>query len=58
MLAEEANSGSLTRVNREPIGNAEALDSPQRAVPDTAVLDIVVGGGLSTPAPERCPNSS
>ena len=32
MLAEEENFGSLARINRELIGKAEALDSPQRVV--------------------------
>jgi hypothetical protein len=32
MLAQEENFGSLARINRELIGKAEALDSPQRVV--------------------------
>jgi hypothetical protein len=32
MLAKEENFGSMARINRELIGKAEALDSPQRVV--------------------------
>ena len=39
VLTEEASFGSLTRIDREPIAKAEALDSPQRVV-----LDIVAEG--------------
>jgi len=41
MLAEEENFGSLARINRELIGKAEALDSPQRVVLDMDSTEIV-----------------
>ncbi|MEK7994284.1 MAG: transposase [Planctomycetota bacterium] len=44
MLAEEANFGSLARINRELIGQAEALDSPQRVVLDMDSTEIAVYG--------------
>ena len=44
MLAEEKNSGSLARINRELIGKAEALDSPQRVVLDMDSAEIPVYG--------------
>jgi hypothetical protein len=34
MLAEEENFGGLSRINRELIAKAEALDSTQRVVPN------------------------
>src|ERR1035438_2114490 len=40
MLAEEENFASLARINRELIGKAEALDSPQRVVGPTLVCDM------------------
>jgi predicted ribosome quality control (RQC) complex YloA/Tae2 family protein len=42
MLAEEENFGSLARINRELIGIAEALDSPQRVVLDMDSTEIPV----------------
>jgi len=42
MLAEEENFGSLARINRELIGKAEALDSPQRVVLDMDSTEIPV----------------
>jgi hypothetical protein len=44
MLAEEKNFGSLARINRELIGKAEALDSPQRVVLDMDSTEIPVYG--------------
>jgi len=44
MLAEEENFGSLARINRELIGKAEALDSPQRVVLDMGSTEIAVHG--------------
>jgi hypothetical protein len=44
MLAEEENFGSLARINRELIGKAEALDSPQRVVLDMDSTEIPVFG--------------
>jgi Transposase DDE domain group 1 len=44
MLAEEENFAGLTRINRELIGKAEALDSPQRAVLDMDSTEIPVYG--------------
>jgi len=44
MLAEEENFGSLGRINRELIGKAEALDSPQRVVLDMDSTEIPVYG--------------
>jgi hypothetical protein len=44
MLTEEANFGSLARINRELIGKAEALDSPQRVVLDMDSTEIPVYG--------------
>jgi len=42
MLAEEENFGSLARINRELIGKAEALDSPQRIVLDMDSTEVPV----------------
>jgi Transposase DDE domain group 1 len=44
MLAEEENFHSLARINRELIGKAEALDSPQRVVLDMDSTEIPVYG--------------
>ena len=44
MLAQEENFGSLARINRELIGKAEALDSPQRVVLDMDSTEIPVYG--------------
>jgi hypothetical protein len=44
MLAEEENFGSLARINRELIGRAEGLDSPQRVVLDMDSTEIPVYG--------------
>jgi hypothetical protein len=44
MLAGEENFGSLARINRELIGKAEALDSPQRVVLDMDSTEIPVYG--------------
>ena len=44
MLAEEENFCSLARINRELIGKAEALDSPQRIVLDMDSTEIPVHG--------------
>ena len=44
MLAEEENFGSLARINRDLIGKAEALDSPQRVVLDLDSTEIPVYG--------------
>jgi Transposase DDE domain group 1 len=43
-LAEEENFGSLSRINRELVGKAEALDSPQRVVLDMDSTEIPVYG--------------
>ena len=42
MLAEKENFGSLARINRELIGKAEALDSPQRIVLDMDSTEVPV----------------
>src|SRR5881628_1883051 len=44
MLAEEENLAGLARINRELIGKAEALDSPQRVVLDMDSTEIPVYG--------------
>jgi hypothetical protein len=44
MLAEEENFAGLARINRELIGRAEALDSPQRVVLDMDSTEIPVYG--------------
>jgi hypothetical protein len=44
MLAEEENFTGLARMNRELIGKAEALDSPQRVVLDMDSTEIPVYG--------------
>ena len=44
MLAEEQNFAGLARINRELIGEAEALDSPQRVVVDMDSTEIPVYG--------------
>jgi hypothetical protein len=44
MLAEEGNFWGLARLNRELIGKAEALDSPQRGVLDMDSTEIPVYG--------------
>ncbi len=44
MLAEEENFTCLARINRELIGKAEALDSPQRVVLDTESTETPVYG--------------
>ena len=44
MLAEEENFAGLARINRELIGKAEALDSPQRVVLDMDSTEIPVHG--------------
>lgn len=44
MLAEEENFGSLARINRELIGKAETLDSPERVVLDMDSTEIPVYG--------------
>jgi hypothetical protein len=44
MLADEENFGSLAYINRELIGKAEALDSPQRVVLDMDSTEIPVYG--------------
>ena len=44
MLAEEENFAGLARINRELIGKAEALDSPQRVVLDMDSTEIQVYG--------------
>jgi len=44
MLAEEENFSFLARINRELIGKAEALDSPQRVVLDMDSTEIPVYG--------------
>ena len=44
MLAEEENFIGLARINRELIGKAEAIDSPQRVVLDMDSTEIPVYG--------------
>ena len=44
LLAEEENFAGLARVNRELIGNAEAIDSPHRTVLDMDSTEIPVYG--------------
>jgi len=44
MLAEEENFAGLARINRELIGEAEALDSPQRVVLNMDSTEIPVYG--------------
>ena len=44
LLAEEENFARLARVNRERIGNAEAIDSPYRTVLDMDSTEIPVYG--------------
>jgi hypothetical protein len=44
MLAADENFGSLAGINRELIGRAEALDSPQRVVLDMDSTEISVYG--------------
>ena len=44
MLAEEGNFAGLARVNRELIGNAEAINSPHRTVLDMDSTEIPVYG--------------
>ena len=44
MLAEEGNFAGLARVNRELIGKAEGIDSPQRVVLDMDSTEIPVYG--------------
>ena len=44
MLAKEENFGSMARINRELIGKAEALDSPQWVVLDMDSTEIPVYG--------------
>jgi hypothetical protein len=44
MLAEEENFRGLARINRELIGKAEALNSPQRVVLDMDSTEIPVYG--------------
>ena len=44
LLAEEENFAGLARVNRELIGNAEAIDSPYRTVLDMDSTEIPVYG--------------
>ena len=44
MLAEEGNFAGLARVNRELIGNTEAIDSPHRTVLDMDSTEIPVYG--------------
>ena len=44
MLAEEENFAGLGRLNRELIGKAEAMDSPQRVVLDMDSTEIPVYG--------------
>ena len=46
MLAEEENFAGLARINRELIGKAEALDSPQLVVPNIDSTEIPVFGQL------------
>jgi hypothetical protein len=44
MLTDEANFRSLTRINRELIGKAEALNSPQRVVLEMDSTEVPVCG--------------
>ena len=44
LLAEAENFAGLARVNRELIGNAEAIDSPHRTVLDMDSTEILVYG--------------
>src|ERR1035437_4298018 len=44
MLAEQENFAGLVRINRELIGKAEAVDSPQRVVLDMDSTEIPVYG--------------
>jgi hypothetical protein len=44
MLAEDDNFAGLARINRELIGKAEAIDSPQRVVLDMDSTEIPVYG--------------
>ena len=44
LLAEEGNFAGLARLNRELIGNAEAIDSPYRTVLDMDSTEISVYG--------------
>jgi hypothetical protein len=44
MQTEEENFGGLARINRELIGKAEALDSPQQVVLDMDSNEVPVGG--------------
>ena len=44
LLAEDGNFAGLARVNRELIGNAEAIDSPYRTVLDMYSTEIPVYG--------------
>ena len=44
MLAEQENFAGLARINRELIGKAEAVDSPQRVVLDIDSTEIPVYG--------------
>src|SRR5664280_876331 len=44
MLAEQENFAGLARINRELIGKAEAVDSPQRVVLDMDSTEIPVYG--------------
>jgi hypothetical protein len=44
MLAEEENFAGLARLNRELLGKAEAMDSPQRVVLDMDSTEIPVYG--------------
>jgi hypothetical protein len=44
MLAEPENFAGLARMNRELIGKAEAVDSPQRVVLDLDSTEIPVYG--------------
>jgi hypothetical protein len=44
MLAEDENFAGLARINRELIGKAEAIDSPQRVVLDMDSTEIPVYG--------------
>ena len=44
MRAEEENFQSSARINRELVGNVEALDSPQRVVLDMDSTEIPVYG--------------
>jgi hypothetical protein len=44
MLAEDENFAGLARINRELIGKAEAVDSPERVVLDMDSTEIPVHG--------------